>query len=95
MVPVGGPPPNLNAEGDAAPDALDAPVDESADGYVQIPDDIAAVIQKAADTVADFESFREEPEKPVKNWQPDKITECIAAATFKARPRATRNLRRS
>ncbi|MDR0388401.1 MAG: DUF935 domain-containing protein [Treponema sp.] len=79
--------PELNAERGAAPDAdaLDALIDESASGYVQISDDIAAVIEKAADTATDFESFRGELEKLVKNWPPDKIAECIAVAAFKAR----------
>jgi hypothetical protein len=43
------------------------------------------VIEKAADTVMNFEGFREELQKLVKNWPPDKIAECIAVATFKAR----------
>jgi hypothetical protein len=43
------------------------------------------VIEKAADKAADFESFREELEKLIKNWPPDKIAECIAVAAFKAR----------
>ncbi|MDR0387243.1 MAG: DUF935 domain-containing protein [Treponema sp.] len=79
--------PELNAERGATPDAdaLDALIDESADGYIQISDDIAAVIEKAADQATDFESFRGELEKLVKNWPPDKIAECIVVATFKAR----------
>jgi phage gp29-like protein len=79
--------PELNAERGAAPDAdkLDALIDESVSGYVQISDDIAAVIEKAADTATDFESFRGELEKLVKNWPYDKIAECIAVDTFKAR----------
>jgi phage gp29-like protein len=81
--------PSLNAERGAAPDAgtdtLDALIDESADGYIQISDDIAAVIEKAADRATDFEGFRQELERLVKNWSADKIAECIAVATFKAR----------
>ncbi|GHV76469.1 hypothetical protein AGMMS49942_12900 [Spirochaetia bacterium] len=77
--------PNLNAEQTEAPDTLDALIDESAGSYVQISDDIAAVIEKAADQATDFESFREELQKLVKNWPADKIAECIAVATFKAR----------
>jgi phage gp29-like protein len=81
--------PSLNAEWGAAPDAgtdtLDALIDESADGYIQISDDIAAVIEKAADRATDFEGFRQELERLVKNWPADKIAECIAVATFKAR----------
>jgi phage gp29-like protein len=77
--------PNLNAEQGADPDALDALIDESASGYILVSEDIATVIQKAADAATDFESFRSELEKLVKDWPPDKIAECIAVATFKAR----------
>jgi phage gp29-like protein len=79
----GGGLPELNAEQNNTQDELDTLVEESS--YVQISDDIAAVIEKAADTATDFESFREELQKLVKNWPPDKIAECIAVATFKAR----------
>jgi phage gp29-like protein len=67
-----------------APDELDAMIDGGA-GYIEISDDIAGVIQKAADVSADFETFRAELEKLVKNWPADKIAECIAVAAFKAR----------
>jgi phage gp29-like protein len=77
--------PALNAERQAAPDELDTLIDESADGYIPISDDIAAVIEKAADQATDFESFRDELQKLVKNWPADKIAECIAVAAFKAR----------
>jgi phage gp29-like protein len=73
--------PELNAEQAEAQDELDALIDGSADGYIQISDGIAAIIEKAAD----FEGFREELQKLVKSWPPDKIAECIAVATFKAR----------
>jgi hypothetical protein len=75
----------LNAERTAAPDELDELIDESGGGYVQISDDITAVIEQAADRATDFESFREEIEKLVQNWPPEKIAECVAVATFKAR----------
>jgi phage gp29-like protein len=67
-----------------APDELDALIDSGA-GYIEISDDIAGVIQKAADVSADFETFRAELEKLVKNWPADKIAECVAVAAFKAR----------
>ena len=54
-------------------------------GYIAISDDIADVIQKAAESSASFETFRAELEKLVKNWPPDKTAECIAVAAFKAR----------
>jgi phage gp29-like protein len=77
--------PTLNAEQAAAPDEIDILIDESGGGFVPISDDIAAVIEKAADKAPDFEAFRAELQKLVKNWPPDKIAECIAIATFKAR----------
>jgi hypothetical protein len=76
--------PALNAE-HPVPDEVDALVDESTDGFIPISDDIAAVIEQAADQAADFISFREEIQKLVTTWSPDKIAECIAIATFKAR----------
>jgi phage gp29-like protein len=72
----------LNAEQDGA-DAMDALIDES--GYIEISDDIAAAIEVAADASTDFASFRKELQKLVTGWAPDKIAECIAVATFKAR----------
>jgi hypothetical protein len=75
----------VSAEQTAAPDELDALIDESGSGYIQISDDIAAVIEKAADKATGFESFREELQKLVQAWPPDKIAECIAVAMFKAR----------
>lgn len=79
----------MNAEKTGIPEtgegALDTLVDESADGYVQISDDIAAVIEKAVGMATDFEGFRQELQKLVKDWPADKIAECIAVAMFKAR----------
>jgi phage gp29-like protein len=82
----GGPPvPALNAEQPESPDELDTLTEENADGYIQISDDIAAVIEKAADKATDFEGFRDELQKLITAWPPDKTAECIAVATFKAR----------
>ncbi|GHV56561.1 hypothetical protein AGMMS49579_21270 [Spirochaetia bacterium] len=71
----------LNAEQEGA-DAVDALIDES--GYIEISDDIATVIEKAAADSTDFVSFQKELQKLVTGWAPDKIAECIAVATFKA-----------
>ncbi|MDR0722043.1 MAG: hypothetical protein LBF75_04510 [Treponema sp.] len=60
-------------------------IDESAEGYIHISDDIVAVIEKAADKATDFESFQAELQRLVQNWPPDKIAQCIAVVTFKAR----------
>jgi phage gp29-like protein len=75
--------PELNAEQNNAQDEIDALADES--GYVQISDDIAAVIEKAADNAVGFESFRDGLQKLAKDWPADKIAECVAVAAFKAR----------
>jgi phage gp29-like protein len=79
------PRPSLNAEQTQVPDELDRLIEESADGYIPISDDIAAVLETAADQATDFERFRAELQKLVQDWPPDKIAECIALATFKSR----------
>jgi phage gp29-like protein len=76
----------LNAAANSEPaDGVDELVAENEGGYIAISDEIASVIEKAADTAVDFESFQKELTKLVANWEPDKIAECIAVATFKAR----------
>jgi len=66
-------------------DSVDDLVVENENGFVAISDEIASVIEKAADASTDFESFQQELTKLVTGWKPDKIAECIAVATFKAR----------
>ncbi|MDR2444866.1 MAG: DUF935 domain-containing protein [Spirochaetaceae bacterium] len=83
--PEGPPIPALNAEQPETPDELDTLIDESGGGFIPISEDIVAVIEKAADKAVGFEGFREELQKLVKDWPSDKIAECIAVATFKAR----------
>ncbi|MDR3171177.1 MAG: DUF935 domain-containing protein [Treponema sp.] len=63
------------------------PVDaqEEVEGFTVITDEIAAVLEKAANTATDFASFKKELEKLVTGWQPEKIAELLAVATFKAR----------
>jgi phage gp29-like protein len=79
--------PALNATLDTTasdPDALDDLVEDGG-GYVRISDDIAEVIEKAADRAVDFASFQAELRSLVESWPAEKIAECIAVATFKAR----------
>jgi phage gp29-like protein len=63
------------------------PVDaeDGADGFTAISDEIATVLEKAADTATDFKSFEKELEKLIAGWPADKIAELLAVATFKAR----------
>ncbi|MDR1031385.1 MAG: DUF935 domain-containing protein [Treponema sp.] len=77
--------PELNAEQTDASDELETLLAESSSGYLPISDDIAAVLEKAADKATDFASFREALEKLVTTWPSEKIAECIAIATFQAR----------
>ena len=75
--------PELNSEHGPG-DELDRLAEEG-DGWTVISDDIAGVIEKAADRATDFASFRAELRGLVEGWPADKIAECVAVATFKAR----------
>jgi len=75
----------LNASGADPADGVDGLDAENGSGYAAISDEIAGVIEKAADAATDFASFHKELEKLVAGWAPDKIAECIAVAMFKAR----------
>jgi len=73
------------AENTTVNDSVDDLVEDNDNGFIAVSDEIASVIEKAADASTDFESFQKELEKLVTGWKPDKIAECIAVATFKAR----------
>jgi len=75
--------PELNAERGPG-DELDRLAEEGG-GWTVISDDIAGVIEKADDRATDFASFRDELRKLVESWPADRIAECVAVATFKAR----------
>jgi phage gp29-like protein len=76
---------SLNAEQvpETLPDVEPPEAQES--DYVQITDEIAEVLEKAADSSTDFVSFQKELEKLIVDWSPGKIAELLAVATFKAR----------
>ncbi len=59
--------------------------EELPDGFIKISDEIAEVIEKAADSSPDFAGFKAELEKLVTGWSPDKIAELMAIAFVKAR----------
>ena len=65
--------------------------DETADGFIKITDDIAAVLEKAADKATDFKSFEAELEKLVSGWDAEKIARTMAIAFFKARAEGDAN----
>ena len=65
--------------------------DKTPDGFVEITDDIAAVIEKAADKATDFKSFEAELEKLVSGWDAEKIARTMAIAFFKARAEGDAN----
>lgn len=60
-------------------------IDEHESGLIEITDDIAEVIEKAADRAVDFKSFETELEKLVSGWDAEKIARTMAIAFFKAR----------
>lgn len=65
--------------------------DDTTDGFIEITDDIAAVIEKAADKATDFKSFEAELEKLVSGWDAEKIARTMAIAFFKARAEGDAN----
>ena len=54
-------------------------------GFIAISDEIVEVLEKAMNKATDFKSFQKELTKLASDWQPDKIAELLAVATFKAR----------
>lgn len=62
----------------------DIEVDYSGD-LVPISDEIAEVLEKAADNATDFDSFKAELLRLSSEWNPDKIAELMAVAFFSAR----------
>lgn len=59
--------------------------DDTAAGFIEITDDIVAVLEKAADAATDFKSFEAELEKLVGTWDAAKTARTMAVAFFKAR----------
>jgi hypothetical protein len=74
---------SLNAA-EARTDAEDEYKDYAGD-FVEITDEVAEVLEKAADAATDFASFQDELKKLVTTWPPDKIARLLAVATFKKR----------
>jgi hypothetical protein len=66
-----------------------APAEQVADDYapdmIEISDDIAKVLQEAADKATDFKSFEKELQKLITTWPADKTAELMATAFFSAR----------
>jgi phage gp29-like protein len=76
---------SLNVE--AKPQEISSELDAllNSEDYTEVSDEIAEVIEKAADAATDFSSFRNELEKLMRDWPINKIAECVAGAAFKAR----------
>lgn len=75
----------LNASEVAQDESGETVDDYTADGFIEITDDIANVLEKAADKATDFKSFEAELEKLVSGWDAEKISRTMAIAFFKAR----------
>ena len=65
--------------------------EENEQDFIAITDDIAAVLEQAADKATDFTSFEAELEKLVTGWSPEKIARTMAIAFFKARAEGDAN----
>ena len=68
-----------------APPEMDIDEPPEADSYTQITDDVADVLERALDKCTDLNAFKKELEKLSAEWEPDKLAELLAIATFKAR----------
>ena len=55
------------------------------DDLIPISDEIAEVLEKAADKATDFDSFKSELLRLSSEWSPDKIADLMAIAFFSAR----------
>ena len=67
-------------------DGITADIEADYEGdLVPISDEIAEVLEKAADRATDFDTFKTEIERLASDWSPDKIAELMAVAFFSAR----------
>ena len=65
--------------------------EENEQDFIAITDDIAAVLEQAADKATDFTSFEAELEKLITGWSPEKIARTMAIAFFKSRAEGDAN----
>jgi len=70
---------------------LDELLERNEQDFIAITDDIAAVLEQAADKATDFTSFEAELEKLETGWNPEKIARTMAIAFFKARAEGDAN----
>ena len=56
-----------------------------ASDFIPISDEIAEVLEKAANRATDFDTFKAELERLAADWSPDRIAELMAVAFFSAR----------
>ena len=59
--------------------------------YIPLSDEIAEILEKAADKATDFDSFKTELLRLTSEWTPDKIAEFMAIAFFSARANGDSN----
>jgi phage gp29-like protein len=79
----------LNAQSVSIPDSVKTEEelldDAAASDFVEISDEIANTLEAAAARSSSFAEYKNELEKLVTGWQPDKVAELMAVAFFKAR----------
>jgi len=68
-------------------DEIDALIDgeEAGDGWVEVSADVAGAVETALNASTDYASFKSALAEMVEGWPADKIAECVAISTFKAR----------
>ena len=80
------------AEGSQSDPSFVSDIEADCSGdLVPISDEIAGVLEKAADKATDFDSFKAELLQLASEWSPDKIAELMAVAFFSARAKGDNN----
>ena len=82
---------NAKSNGSFEKTNADEVEEDFSDDYIPISDEIAEILEKAADKATDFDSFKTELLRLTSEWTPDKIAEFMAIAFFSARANGDSN----
>ncbi|MFC2331290.1 MAG: DUF935 family protein [Treponema sp.] len=75
----------LNSQSPVQKTNFDEIEEDFSKDYIPISDEIAEILEKAADKATDFDSFKAELLRLSSEWTPDKIADLMAIAFFSAR----------
>ena len=81
----------LNSQSPVQKTNFDEIEEDFSKDYIPISDEIAAILEKAADKATDFDSFKAELLRLSSEWSPDKIADLMAIAFFSARAKGDNN----